>query len=77
MRRRPSDVEGATRNAIRSQTHLYTRFSASATPDARSRRDSRVKVTGLRDAPSEFKKRGETAPDSGFSRQCVMPSHER
>ena len=76
MRRRPSDVEGATRNAIRSQTHLYTRFSASATPGALARRDRRAKVTGLHDAPSEFKKKSERAP-LGLSRQCAMTSHER
>ena len=77
MRRRPSDVEGATRNAIRSQTHLYTRFSASATPDARSRRDSRVKVTGRATRRASSRKGAKGHQIRGLSRQCVMKSHDR
>jgi len=67
MRRRASDVEGATRTAIRSEIHFVTCSCAHATPGARARHDSSVKVTGMRDGPCDFKKKDERAPDSRFS----------
>ena len=63
--RRASDVEGATRTAIRSEIHFLTRSCASATPAPHARRDSRVKMTGMRGAP-RFEKKDERAPDSWF-----------
>ena len=57
LQQRPSDVEGAKRNVALSQTHSSARFSTSQTRDARARRDRRVKVALVCDAPREFKKR--------------------
>jgi len=76
LRQRPSDVECAKRTVVQSQTHSSTLSFASQTRAARSRRDRRVKVALMRDAPREFKKRAKVKLIRGLSRQWVLTSHD-
>ena len=57
LQQRPSDVEGAKRTVVLSQTHSSVCFFVSQTRAARARRDRRVKVALVCEAPREFKKR--------------------